>query len=150
MQEGNPESVFAARLRQAREAAGMTQPQLATRLYEESGIRLDPSAITRMERGNRMIRLNEAVHLSAILGIKLWDLVVSKPPFFAGLDPRDQEAQKRALAAEVSRLDARIAKVEADAAEAQVRAAELRERREDLAIVLGMTLNAPQAEDGED
>jgi transcriptional regulator with XRE-family HTH domain len=148
VQEGNPESVFAARLRQAREAAGMTQPQLADRLYEASGIRLDPSAITRIERGKRTIRLNEAAHLAVILDIRIGDLMLL-PPWSAGLHPQDQEAQRRALNGELARLDAEIARAVADAAQAGNRAAELAERRKDIAMQLAMLASKPAAGTGD-
>lgn len=146
---GNPEAVLADRIRRARETAGMTQPQLAERLYQQSGIKLDPTAITRMERGNRTIRLNEAVHLAAILDIKLLDLVLM-PASAAGTRPEDMKAQARALAAEAAQLDARIAKAEADAVEAATRAADLQERRRELEaarLELGMSLSLERSED---
>jgi transcriptional regulator with XRE-family HTH domain len=149
---GDPEAVFAARMRQARETAGMTQPQLAERLYEQSGIRLDPTAITRMERGRRTIRLNEAVHLAAILDMKLWDLVLL-PSMMAGTHAKDMKARARAMAAEAARLDAQIVKAEADAVQAHVRAADLRERRQELEsfrLGLGMSLSMIAGEDDAD
>lgn len=148
MQEGNPEAVFAARMRQAREAAGMTQPELADRLHQESGIKLDATAITRMERGNRMIRLNEAVNLSAILNIRLLDLV-TMPAWTAGYSPEDMTAHARALAAEIAQIDARAAKADADMVQLELRKADLEKRRDDLQVALARLHALPSPDGGQ-
>lgn len=68
-----PEQQFAERCRRLRESYGWPQTELAGRLVQY-GIKLDGSAITRLERGARNIRLNEAVAIATELG-------------FLGVDP---------------------------------------------------------------
>lgn len=66
-----PEHFFARRLRERREALGLSQAAVAEALRAESGISLDPTAITRIESNDRRISLDEAVALATILGIGL-------------------------------------------------------------------------------
>jgi transcriptional regulator with XRE-family HTH domain len=63
---------FAARLRELRERAGLTQAQLADR----AGLHL--SAVTRFEQGLREPALGTAANLAAALGVTVDDLL--KPP----------------------------------------------------------------------
>lgn len=60
---------FAERVRAARLAAGLTQQQLCDRLKDEAAVRLDTSAITRIESGRRDPRLSEALAIAAVLGL---------------------------------------------------------------------------------
>lgn len=60
MQE-TPEQAFSERLRQYREASGISQAALAKQ------VGLDPTAITKIEKGNRSIRLDEAVAITDAL-----------------------------------------------------------------------------------
>jgi transcriptional regulator with XRE-family HTH domain len=65
-------SPFAARLRQLREQAGLTQGQLA----ERAGLHL--STITRFEQGLRRPGLDTAGALASALGLKVDDLLVQE------------------------------------------------------------------------
>lgn len=62
-----PEHVFARRTRELRDRLGISQVQLATTLAAR-GVRIDPTSITRLERGTRGIRLNEAVAIARAFG----------------------------------------------------------------------------------
>ncbi len=62
----NVASTFASRVRQVREARGWSQEELARRLAE-IGPRLGPTAITRLERGDRAVRVEEAVAIARAL-----------------------------------------------------------------------------------
>jgi transcriptional regulator with XRE-family HTH domain len=64
------EEVFARRTRELREQEEIPQTVLAERL-DIHGIKLDGTAITRIERGTRAIRLNEAVAIAAALDVSL-------------------------------------------------------------------------------
>ena len=57
-------------VRDARERRQLSQRRLAE-LLEEAGVRLDPSAITRIERGTRDVKLREATVIASVLGIDL-------------------------------------------------------------------------------
>ncbi|WP_155770007.1 helix-turn-helix transcriptional regulator [Mycobacterium asiaticum] len=67
-------STFAERAKAARLRAGLTQQELSVRL-NEAGVKLDTSAITRIEAGQREPRLSEALAISQVLGFCLDDLV---------------------------------------------------------------------------
>ena len=68
------ERLFAKHMLESRERQGMSQAALARRLYDEFGIKLDSSGITRIERhakraeGARSLRLTEALAIAKILG----------------------------------------------------------------------------------
>jgi len=70
MQE-DVEAIFARRLKEAREAAGLSQARLAELLARKAGITLDPTAITRIERSDRRITLSEAYGLAQVLEVPL-------------------------------------------------------------------------------
>jgi len=57
---------FGARMRESRESRGWSQRQLAEMLRTVD-LKLDPSAITRIERGTRDVRLAEAVAIASVL-----------------------------------------------------------------------------------
>jgi transcriptional regulator with XRE-family HTH domain len=57
-------------VRDARERRQWSQRRLAE-LLDEAGVRLDPSAITRIERGTRDVKLREATAIASVLGIDL-------------------------------------------------------------------------------
>lgn len=64
-------------MRAAREARGWSQRQLAQELSSRS-YRIDPSAITRIEKGQRDVRLAEAIRIAIVLELSLdeatmWD-----------------------------------------------------------------------------
>jgi transcriptional regulator with XRE-family HTH domain len=71
----SPERVFATRLKEIRESLGLTQAALAGMLEERAGIGLDPTAITRIERGQRGIALGEACSITSVLGVGLGDML---------------------------------------------------------------------------
>lgn len=70
--------VFARRLRQERERAGMRQTTLAHEVSDRLGVTLDPSALTRIEKGERGVRLEEAVCIAEVLGLPLMALLTSE------------------------------------------------------------------------
>lgn len=65
---GNASTAFRKRLRQFREEAGLSQAVLASK------VGLDPTAITKIERGNRAISLDEACALAIALGRTLSEM----------------------------------------------------------------------------
>ena len=56
--------------RAARNQLGMSQQKLADKLAEH-GIAMDTSAVTRLEGGNRVIRLGEAIVISQVLNFSM-------------------------------------------------------------------------------
>src|SRR5260370_38644649 len=72
------DATFARRLRLVREAAGMTQQQLADAMAA-TGNRIHRSTIGKIESGDRPVTIGEAVQLAGILGIPLADLATELP-----------------------------------------------------------------------
>lgn len=75
VEQVTPEVAFGARLRELRNAQGMTQAGLAGLAAARFGLTLDPSAIARLEKGQRAIRLNEAAALAVALGTCVGDIL---------------------------------------------------------------------------
>lgn len=71
------DSIFARRLREVRQQAGMTQQQLADRMAEV-GHKLHRSAVAKIELGERPVTIGEAVQLAGVLGIPLMELVTQR------------------------------------------------------------------------
>jgi transcriptional regulator with XRE-family HTH domain len=80
MQDKQPPapSTFGQNVRGARERVKWTQQQLSDRM-SRYGVKLDTSAITRIENGSREPRLKEAQGIAAALGVELSDLVSDAP-----------------------------------------------------------------------
>lgn len=66
---------FARRLREERERAGLSQAAMAERLSEALGSAVDASTVTRMEKNQRSVKIDEAVAMASVLGVELADLV---------------------------------------------------------------------------
>lgn len=126
--EPTPEDQFARRTRLLRDAFGWSQTGLAARLGEH-GLKVDGTAITRLERGTRTIRLNEAVAIAHELGFTTVDTMLHGPL----RTPEEELAQARADEAEAEQR-ATWALAEHAAARAKVRQLEqsaTEPRRED-------------------
>lgn len=91
------ERKFGERVRELRNAEGMSQSALAEQLAFVGGPRLTHSTIAKIERGARGVGLGEAVLLSQVLGIPLTDMLAGEVPDAA---IAIAEAQRDALAAE--------------------------------------------------
>lgn len=77
--EPTPSDLFAARLRAAREAAGISQAELARRIAALQGTNLESTAITRIEQQTRAVRLEEAVYAARALDVPLLSLLHEDP-----------------------------------------------------------------------
>lgn len=79
--EGQPsdysDSIFARRLREVRQQAGITQQQLADWMTQV-GHKLHRSAVAKIELGERPVTIGEAVQLAGILGVPLMELVTDR------------------------------------------------------------------------
>jgi transcriptional regulator with XRE-family HTH domain len=72
------DATFARRLRLVREAAGMTQQQLADAMAA-TGNKIHRSTIGKIESGDRPVTIGEAVELAGIVGVPLADLATDLP-----------------------------------------------------------------------
>jgi hypothetical protein len=114
------ERSFGLAMRAARNRLHLSQTALAQELERRHRIKLDGTAITRIERrihgneGARVIRLGEAVAIASILGLSLDELV--EP----GLDQQLRDARLRVEAAE-----RQVREAELVAAQARAHAEEL-------------------------
>ena len=70
-----PSEVFREQLRAVRRIKGWTQRQLEDALAE-LGVKLDATAITRMERGTRGVALDDVIAIAAALGVSPLHLIV--------------------------------------------------------------------------
>lgn len=86
-----PGATFARRLREVRQAKDMTQAELARRLTDLLDVRIDGAVITKIEKGDRGVRLEEAVYSAEILDVPLESLVTGIDP----IDARIAELQRQ-------------------------------------------------------
>lgn len=100
------EAVFVRRCRLARERQGMSQRELSRRLGE-AGLPMHPSSVAKLERDDeerRPLRFAEAVALSIILRVPLWEVF---------LDLDDARLQRAAeLTEELDEVDAEMAELD--------------------------------------
>ncbi|MDV7197027.1 helix-turn-helix transcriptional regulator [Rhodococcus kroppenstedtii] len=81
MREGNESSEqgvgqrFAQAVKEARINKGWSQRKLVEELERVTGFKLDPSAMTRMENGQRDVKLDEAEALSRVLEMPLTPVI---------------------------------------------------------------------------
>lgn len=84
---------FGRNLRAAREQKGWSQRELAAAL-QTRGVKLDPSAVTRIERGTREVKLREAATMANCLNVDLNELLIPQinDPLSRALQIRGQAA----------------------------------------------------------
>ena len=70
-----PSDVFGSRLRDAREKQGWNQEDVASKLAN-LGLKLDRTAIAKIEGGYRKLSLDEAIAISAVLNVALVHMCV--------------------------------------------------------------------------
>ncbi|NOP97916.1 helix-turn-helix domain-containing protein [Mycolicibacterium fortuitum] len=93
---------FGDLMRTCRESRGLSQRQLAEMLHEVD-LRLDPSAITRIERGSRDVKLSEALAIAGLLEFNLDEIAFSPEAEFR---LREESEYKLMVRARKSLLDA--------------------------------------------
>lgn len=76
---GDFDQAFGERLRKYRDQRDWTQRRLAEELRLH-GVKLDPSAVTRIELGSREVKLREAFAIASVLGIDIRDLIAEVDP----------------------------------------------------------------------
>ncbi|WP_119697612.1 helix-turn-helix domain-containing protein [Microbacterium halotolerans] len=94
-----PADVFARRLRHEREVKRISQSELARRLSDRTGTGVSATAITKIESGDRSVRIDEAVYLAEILDVPLSALLSDRGPDEIRMSElRRQIEQQRSLA----------------------------------------------------
>jgi len=76
--EADADEILARRLRALREAAQLTQRQLADRMAG-AGYQMHQTTIAKIEAGQRPVIVGEAVAFARIIGVDLADLVTEPP-----------------------------------------------------------------------
>ncbi len=114
---------FADRMRTERIRVGLSQNELARRLSESVGYTVDGSSVTRVENGDRGVRLVEAVVIAEVLGVQLATLLTDESALEARMDE-----MRFALADAEAALGSAVE----EAGRRQVIVDELREQLDDL------------------
>ena len=73
--QNTPGARFARRLREERERAGLSQADLAGRLSDVLNDAIYHSAVARMESGKRSVKIDEAIAIADVLGVRLAELL---------------------------------------------------------------------------
>jgi transcriptional regulator with XRE-family HTH domain len=68
---------FVELFKQRRMARGMSQAQAASVVRELYGVSMDPTGLTRLEGGDRRLRLNEALALALAVGSDLVSMITA-------------------------------------------------------------------------
>lgn len=123
------DAIFARRLRQVREAARLTQQELAD-VMASTGNKIHRSTVGKIENGERPVTVGEAVQLAGILGVPLMDLVTERCADSESEQVRRAriraQAHVRALQHDMAKHAEQLASTQAlyGAAEAKLRAAQ--------------------------
>jgi transcriptional regulator with XRE-family HTH domain len=75
----DPDRFFGENVRQLRQLHGWSQRELAEQLERQTAVSVDPSAITRIEKG-RAVSLRQAVALAVTLGAESLDEMLDERP----------------------------------------------------------------------
>lgn len=116
--EPTPEQAVGRRMRFLRNSRGLSQTALADRMTS-LGVKVDGSAVTRMERGTRTITVNEAVTIAEALDVSLTLLLraPSEPEeelMIARQDAIDLSRQAVVVAADLDAARARVGRLAAE------------------------------------
>lgn len=79
LQSSSPAQTFAVRLREERRLAGLSQVELARAVSQHLGRSIDGSTLTRIEKGDRSVRIEEALALAQTLGRPLASFLEEAP-----------------------------------------------------------------------
>lgn len=71
----DPDAVFAERVRLRREAAKLSQAELAQKIADRSGIAFDGSTIYKIEKGKRKVTVAEALAIASALRCSIHELL---------------------------------------------------------------------------
>ena len=116
--------IFIRSMREIRKSEQITQVDLAARISEALGYAIDGSGITRIEKGQRPLRLDEAAAIAMALGLRLQDMLPSELTLEEQIAELERdEAQAHA---ELNKLDQAYQEARASLTVLELRLGELR------------------------
>ena len=116
--------IFIRSMREIRKSEQITQVDLAARVSEALGYAIDGSAITRIEKGQRPLRLDEAAAIATALGMRMQDMLPSELTLEEQIAELERdEAQAHA---ELNKLDHAYQEARASLTVLELRLSELR------------------------
>lgn len=119
--EPDRDAIFAQRVRVLREAAQLTQRQVADKMTF-AGYRMHQTTIAKIEAGERPVYVGEAVALAGVLGVGIGDLITEprEGDVITALAERSRWAARvNELATEAQTLQSKLADTQARLADAQ-------------------------------
>lgn len=120
----SPSDTFIATMRKIRKSLGLTQAELAAHVSEHLGRTIDGPTMTRIETGQRPLKLDEAVAIAKVLQVPLCEML---PAEFTITEELAALEHKRAAAiAEVLKIDMRREEISAQQLRIEARLKELR------------------------
>lgn len=128
------ESILSSKLREERLKRGMTLADFAARLSEQLGGAIDKSAIARVERGERGVKLDEAVGMAKVLRLPLMSLLETEDVRDAEILRAQAEVDNAALLLEAAENDVVRYSTQLEEARARLEELERREKSEELLV----------------
>lgn len=95
------ERTFSSRMRELRERNKLSQTALASMLVQY-GVKIDGSAITRIEKNARVIRLGEALAIARVLGVPLPQMLKAAPSLREELGEAQEQLKQARIALETT------------------------------------------------
>jgi len=138
--------IFRRRLLEFRRVRGWSQPDLVRRLAREHDIDWHPTTLSKVEKGDRGITLDEAVAIASVFDVSL-DQMLTLPRRDDELVPlreeiRDLQMQAASVATDFGRTTEELRSFELESRSLQDRMIVAEKRREQLARELDNTENA--------
>lgn len=118
--------IFIQSMREVRTSEGLSQVKLAARVSEILGRTLDGTAITRIEKGQRPLQLDEASAIAKALGMTLFSMIPSEHSVEEQIELLEQEEAE--TQAGLDRLDEQRHEVRTSLTVLELQLQELRDR----------------------
>lgn len=117
-----PSEIFARRMREERTRAGLAQAEIARRITSRLGVTIDGSAVTRIEKRERVVRLDEAVAIAEVLGVPITQLLSDTDPTAERIGELDEELAQHRWRADQSQRELEQARESIAAVEREIAA----------------------------
>ncbi len=123
---GQPSEIFARSMREIRKSEGLTQQELALRVSSILDRSVDGTTITRIEKGQRALQLDEAAAIAKALGMQLRSMIPSEVTVQEEID--ELERAEAEAHYEINRLDETRHELVASLTAVELRLQELRDQ----------------------